>query len=295
MTKSTKILAFLFLVIGLTSCEKLIKIDVEGATGKLVVEGEISQELKPWAVRLSQSQAYYNQNSPSEISTAVVSISDNQGNIESLIYDSDGWFISAGPKQCVPGLSYTLTVDYDGSIYEATEKCRNQYPLDTIAAYYLPEENGFIDSGWYAFQKASEWEEPGDYYEWKLYRNDTLLDGFGFIIDTDEFIEQGADAFFNLNIDPVDPLAGFPDVIPRPFPFKLNFKDTFRVEQYCINKEYADYLLEVQNQLNRQGTPFDPPPANPINNITNLTNSERNALGYFSVVNVVGGQIIIGE
>jgi hypothetical protein len=134
---------------------------------------------------------------------------------------------------------------------------------------------------------ANEWEEAGDYYQWKIYRNDTLLDGFGYLLDEDQYREQG---FFNIFVDPNDPLASISQGrLPRPFPFRFEPPDAVYLEQFCINKKYYDFLIELQTQQGRAGTPFDPPPANPISNISN------GAYGYFSVVNVVTASTIIVE
>ena len=65
--------------------------------------------------------------------------------------------------------------------------------------------------------------------------------------------------------------------------------DTVRVEQYAINQKYYEFLVDLNAQQSRSGSPFDSPPANLNNNISN------GALGYFSVVNMEEARIIVEE
>jgi len=62
-----------------------------------------------------------------------------------------------------------------------------------------------------------------------------------------------------------------------------------RIEQYAITEQYFYYIFDIEAQLGRSGTPFDPPPANPNNNISN------GGLGYFSVVHKEEAKIIVDE
>lgn len=282
-----KIFIFISLLIVLSSCESLVQIDTPDGQNNITVEVDVTTESRPWEVRISMSQSYYNLEPVSNVDNALVTIADNEGNKDTLQYVSDGVYRTTGNKAAVPGRTYELNIWVDGEYYEAFDYCRPQYQLDTVAAYFLPNNNGFIQSGWYVFEKANEMEGDGDCYEWIITRNDTVLTSFGFILDQDEFRDN---SYFNLQIDKDDPLSGLPQgILPRPFPFSMNPGDVVTVEQRCINKGYFDYLTMIQTQLNNSGTPFDSPPANAISNISN------GAFGYFNVMNVVKGEVVIPE
>ncbi|MBI1305052.1 MAG: DUF4249 family protein [Bacteroidetes bacterium] len=287
ISKSFILLLSVFAVFGLTACEKLIELKVPNADPVIVVESSISTDTVFWEVSLTWSQQYFNQAQRKYVDDAIVTITDNIGGHDTLFYSDTGVYVSRYRRFCIPGREYTLNIYRDGKTYSATELCKFQDPIDFLMSFYLPDQNGFIEAGYYVFEKANEIETSGDYYQWKIYQNDTLKKGFGYLLDEDEFRET---SFFNLNIDPNDPLKDMDrNILPRPFPFKFEVGDTVRIEQYNISKAYYDFLNELERQISRSGTPFDPPPTNPNYNISN------GAIGFFSVSNVSKAKIVVQE
>ncbi|MBR9859912.1 DUF4249 domain-containing protein [bacterium] len=286
--KLNKIILVLTAFIALTACEQLVQIDLPQGAQTIAVDAEISTDLRPWKVFITNTQAYYNQDTVAGVEDAIVVISDDDGNVDTLEHVENGEYRTINSRQCVPGRTYTLDIQHNNTLFSASELCRFQYDIDTFLSFFIPETNGFIQKGYYVFEVANEYEPDGDYYLWKIYRNDTMLDGFGLILDEDQNREV---SFFNLNIDPNDIEKSIREdsISPRPFPFNFKLGDTVEIEQFCINKKYYEFLIELQNQQNRSGTPFDPPPANPKSNISN------GAFGYFSVVNIKRASTIILE
>jgi hypothetical protein len=280
-----RIVWIIALAMGFASCETVVELDLPESDPLLVVESQITNRSRPFEVQLSLTQPFNDQSPFDPVASAEVTITSTDGTVYELEHQGKGLFATQTHVQAMVGESYTLNIKYGGKEYTATERCKPQIQIDTLLAFFLPDQNGFIEPGFYAFIGSGEWEEPGDFYEWKIYKNDTLLDDFGPLVDSDEFREA---SFFNLNIDPNDPLANFPEVQPRPFPFTFEEGDTVRVVQYNISQEYYDFLLEITAQLSRAGTPFDPPPANPR---TNITGAE--ALGFFSVANEQSIQVVV--
>ena len=269
----------------MSACERLIQIDTPEELENISIESWVSTEDRPWEIRITRSQAYYQQDSAKGELDALVIISDDAGLSDTLQAIGAGRYRSKVSRPAVPGRTYQLSVRLDGQEYTASDYCRFQYPIDTLAAYYLKENNGFIQKGWYVFEQAQEWEAPGDYYEWFIYRNDTLIQDFGIITDEDQFRDN---SYFNLNIDRNDPLKGIDQgILPRPFPLRFEPGDSVEVIQTCINRGYYDFLQEVQRQLSNTGGPFSSPPANPNSNISN------GAYGYFSVVNTVRAKAVV--
>lgn len=285
--KITHQISLIILLLVFASCEKLIEIELPEDSKKLVVEAELSTEKEFWTIVLSRTQSFNDQTGPQHVTDALVIISDDHGNADTLSYSEEGAYKSEGLRQCIPGLVYTLTI-YDGTdTYTAVEKCHEQYTIDTLLSFYIEESNLFREKGWYAFEVADEWEEPGDYYLWKVYRNDTLLKDNGYLTDGDETMEMG---YFNEGLDPENPYGSSEyGRFPNSFPYKFNPGDSVRIEQYNIGKGFHHYLNEVQKQRNRGGTPFDAPPTNPVSNMSG------GALGYFSVVNVVSAETVIPQ
>lgn len=285
MMKTKKALYFLLALVGFSACEKIVEVDFPSDEPKLVIESQITNKRDLWKVKLSLSQPYFDQDSADDISNAFVNISGTDGSNVDLVYSDTGIFVSSDSLQCAVGETYTLTVVYKNKTYTATEKLANGFPIDLMLSFFLPSTNGFVESGYYIFIQGKENDYKGDSYLWKFYRNDTLKEDFGLLAENDEF---GPVSYFNASIDPDDPLSGLANnIIPRPFPFLVEPGDTVRLEQYNLDPTYYQFLFEVQSQLGRSGTPFDPPPANPNNNISN------GGLGYFSVAHFTEKQIIV--
>lgn len=266
------------------ACEKIVEVELPDENPRLVIESQITTQKDLWKVRVTSSQAYFNQNDAEAIANAVVSIEGTDGQNVVLSHSDTGMFVSADSLTCSIGESYTLRVDYGGQSYSATEMVKGGFPLDTIASYFLPDNNGFIPAGIYVFIQGTENPEPGDYYLFKAYRNDTLISTQ---VDSDEF---GSVSYLNENFDSRQILAELAlGKTPRPFPFLVEPGDSVRIEQFAITREYYQFIIDLDAQRGRSGTPFDPPPANPNNNISN------GGLGYFSVAHKEQGDILIQD
>lgn len=282
MKKTITYSAILLVIVGLFSCRRVVDWELPDSKPALVVESQISNVEQFWTVQLSMTQGYFVNAQPPAVVDAEVSISDDMGNTDTLFHVADGIYQSTDLKTCIVGHKYTLNIKHEGKEYFATELVRDQLPFDTVGAIYNPGIEGFADPGYYLIEIAQEIEGPGDYYQWRVYRNDTLLDDF-YILDTDEFADF---SYFNRNFDIEEASI---DNLPRPFPYLMEIGDTVRLEQLCISKNYFDFLFEIETQRNKAGSPFDAPPANPISNISN------GAFGYFSVVNEISEEIVVVE
>ena len=159
-----KINLILALVITLSACERIVELEIPSGDPKIVVEGQITSQLEPWEIRLTVSQPYFDQSNLSFVSNAEVSIVGTDGSDVNLIYTDSGYYKSELFQQCFPGETYTLSVKYDGQEYLASEETPMAFPIDTIASYYLPENNGFIEEGYYVFIQGKERPQKGDFY-----------------------------------------------------------------------------------------------------------------------------------
>ena len=123
-----------------------------------------------------------------------------------------------------------------------------------------------MPEGYYVWEYTAERPGIGDCYQWNLYRNDTLL--------TDNFYYLNDDQLVDGNYLAIDYL----------FPFKLN--DKIKFEQMTVSRQLYNFLSAVQNQTNRDGSPFSSAPSNIAGNISN------GAMGYFAVRNVIRKQLV---
>jgi hypothetical protein len=266
----------------MSGCETVVDWELPDSDPALVVECQLTNVDEFWNLTLSMTQSYFSSEDPPAVTDAQVSIVDDLGNRDTLFHVAEGLYETTSSKKCVVGRKYTLEINHAGKEYFATEEVRAQLPFDTVGAIYNPGIAGFADPGYYLIEIAQESEAMGDYYQWLVYQNDTLLDDF-YILDTDEFADF---SYFNRNFD-IDQASE--ENLPRPFPFLLELGDTVRLEQNCMSKNYYDFLVDIQTQRSSDGSPFSSPPANPISNISN------GAFGYFSVVNKISTTVIVVE
>ncbi len=257
--KVSHIIAGLFMIIAFSACEKVIHPDLSNGKTMVVIQSRISTDSAPWLVKLTLSKDYFSSAKPVPATGAMVIISDSKGNSETLKEDSAGYYSTNTFKKCEELVTYTLEVTYQGAKYTASETCPRQAPIDSLTSEYRSKQ-GFIAAGYYVTEHAQENPGPGDYYLWEIYKNDTLINDFGYFVNDDAFVNG--------------------NYISASFPFAFELNDSVRVDQLCISKKWYNYLIAVQTEANKSGSPFDTPPANPINNV------QGGALGYFAVVNL---------
>lgn len=119
-----KYIVFLSLIVLTFSCEDVVDVDLDTAPPRLVIEASIDwQKGTPGnnqQIVLSTTTGYYSEEIP-RVSGASVSIINSVNTVFNFLEESDpGVYICS---DFVPKLNetYTLTVNYDGETYKATE------------------------------------------------------------------------------------------------------------------------------------------------------------------------------
>ena len=112
------ILIFLSLIILLTSCEDVIEIELNHIEPKLVIEGVINDLDNQCTIKLSKTTDYFNQETNSTVSDAVITLTDNAGTIVNFIETEPGIYMeeSVQPR---PNINYTLNIVSEGDRYVA--------------------------------------------------------------------------------------------------------------------------------------------------------------------------------
>nr|WP_315030131.1 DUF4249 domain-containing protein [uncultured Chryseobacterium sp.] len=109
------IILSLFLV---TSCQKEIDLDLADQSGKIVIEGNVTDQAGPYIVRITKSVAFTQQNQYPAVTGAQVILSDNTGQTEVLQYVGDGKY-QTSTFAGASGRTYTLKVQAEGQQYTA--------------------------------------------------------------------------------------------------------------------------------------------------------------------------------
>jgi hypothetical protein len=113
------------------SCEKTVDLKYKGNQSKIVIEGDITNETGPYFVKITKSINLSNTGSYPTIDNAMVTISDNAGNSETLSPQGNGVYRTDAIAG-VPGRTYTLTVNAEGRIYTAQSTIPASVLLDSI-------------------------------------------------------------------------------------------------------------------------------------------------------------------
>jgi hypothetical protein len=246
------ILSLLFLV----SCEKEIDLDLQDQSGKIVIEGNITDESGPYLVKITRSVAYTSSEPYTVIENAQVMVSDNTGQTETLTYAGDGYYVT-NTFTAQPGRTYTLKVTAEGRQYTAQSTMPQPIPFDGL------DQDSFKVAGETTYTLLPVFTDPP-----------ALGNRYLFIYS----VNNSAQKFFAEFSDNVN--NGLPNQRPLLMPndkdgIKVKAGDTIHVKMQCIDQNIFTYYSALLQILDG-GAGSGVTPANPPGNISN------GALGYFS-------------
>jgi hypothetical protein len=250
----------------LNSCIETIEPNLDEFKPQVVIEGLVTNQNQPQVVKVKKTRSFYSQEDQEYISDALVIISDDAGNTNTLVHIEKGLYESNFVG--VVGRTYTLQVSTEGKTYEASSIMNPLTKIDSLVSVYNDKESFIKKIGYYISLNAAEPQNTKDYYLWKFYRNGKLENGPEDIIIIDD--EMLAD---NLN------------GLEAPYVFELG--DTVRVEMFSLTEPAYKFYNSLNNNLNNEGGFFSSPPANPPSNINN------GALGLFQVSTLEESEVVI--
>jgi hypothetical protein len=262
--KNLKNIFLLFtIVIAFSSCEDVIELELENVPPQLVVEANISDQAGPYTVTLTETGDFYNPNDFPPRTGAIVIISDDLGNRETLTEVSPGTYQTAS-IQGTKGVNYTLEITSEGKTIMASSRIPNQInSIDSIATSF-EEESIFQEEGYYVTAYIQDVPNVRNYYRYKIFVNGNV---FVFNQDNEDEDEFEDDNLY-LETDKFDDGQYLDD----DFPQILKIGDSVTVELYQINKATFDYYRTLEDAIGTAGVA----PSNPISNFG------REALGNFN-------------
>lgn len=241
----------------ITSCEKESDLDLEDQSGKIVIEGNITDQVGPYFVRITKSVAFTQTNQYPPIENAQVTLSDDLGQTENLEYVGNG-FYQAYTFQGQSGRTYTLKIQAEGKEYVSSSTMPHAVTFEGL------QQDSFLVAGELSYTLLPLFTDPqelGNRYLFSYFVNDHSKRNFS------EFSD-------NVN-------NGLPNQRPLLLPnddedenIKVKVGDTITVEMQSIDdKVYTFYsaLLQLSDGGGGGVTPTNPP--------SNISNG---ALGYFS-------------
>lgn len=270
---SCKFIFILFLFPLLSSCQKVVSVDLNQTNPQIVIEGLVNDQGGIDSVTVNMTGDYFTPllKFPPVIGAAVI-ISDNAGEINTLNEVQGGIYYSSNPKG-ISGMTYSLKVIANGKEYDAVSSMPQKVNIDSF--YAVKTTNPFGgESGYDFYVTFKDPPQQGNYYRIVPHDNAIPLDslngeGGGIHIYDDEFI-NGNEVSYQFRI------GGH-----------VNVGDTVSVDLLCIDKNVYEYLRTLRTTIETDRSPTSLAPANPNTNLTN------GSLGYFSAYTIDSRAIII--
>lgn len=232
------------------SCTKNIHLNLQNASGLLVIEANINDQPGPYTVLLSSTITFYDTDKVVPVSGGRIILSDDVGNRDSLLEVKPGVYRTTSIAGVV-GRTYHLSVNSGGKLYEGYSTINPPVSIDSLGVF----NQSFF--GRTQTRAAIEFHDPGsvtNYYNGVLYVNHNKQYKLNPINDN---LSNGSITLSILRADS----SGF------------NLHDTLQAELDAIDQPMYNYYNSLNSSTLSSQTAA---PANPVTNISN------NALGYFS-------------
>ena len=283
---------------ALFACTERMDIDVNDAPSQLVIYGHITTDTMQHAVTVARSLNYFETARPEGISHATVTIAtDDTTFVLSESATEKGVYLTAPDVFGVEGKTYTLQVvtEFDGIVetLHATSLLPPSIRMDSVALQPSPLTSYLVDVLLYGRLPESEY----NYLNVQAFKNGVAINGrlADFSIIVSEHAESreinGEQCLYlfleNDNSELMSQGGGF---IP------IADGDSIRIQVSSITREYAEYVLNAQKELQGTMPIFSGPPANVTSNIKALNPSGQGAVcGFFTAYSKQSGSKVFRE
>ncbi|GHV18314.1 hypothetical protein FACS1894169_14830 [Bacteroidia bacterium] len=252
--KYITVLSALALLLIVSSCEKEIDVDLRSVPPRIQIEGIVKQNQLA-RVRVSHTLDFNDNSGYPFLKDAIVVISDNAGNTETLKQDNSGWYVAENIKGVI-GCTYNLSVKYEDKEYTSISKMPPLVKLDSLSMYKAPIMDYAIPMIHFTDPKG----EINQYYRCLVFINGKQLPDVNELALSAQLMDGSPIHQFLpifTNDEDVDPIKQGDDI---------------RIELQCIDKGAYTFfytLSRIEDSKN-----------NPTSNITG------GALGYFCAATV---------
>lgn len=267
MMSKNIIYILLLSLVALSSCEKVIDVELNDAEPRIVVEGQITSKEGENMVLLTKTSSFYSSEKSEKIIGAIVEVSDEQGNVFTLDSVSPGVYnnktFSTKNNQ-----EYKLYVKTGTDVLESFSKTLSSVKIDSIniePSKFGPRNNGEDGSEELYYQITTYFVDNADevnFYRLRLIINGEYMSGF-YVID---------DRFFNGNTIPYN----FNGIV-------LEDQDEVWIELMGIDEANFNYFYTLERLL---GNGQDITPGNPPTNILGDAIGIFGASTYDSMIKV---------
>lgn len=252
MNKLTKIICFFVVAVIFYSCEEIVEIDLNDSEPQIVIEGNISDSIGPYKVRISRTVNFNQNNNTPGLSGAIVIITNNTGAKDTLTETTNGNY-QTNNLNVIRNSYYTLDISLDGEKYHSTSFMPSKTNLDSV---FITTDNGGF--GVSVFLVVPKYRDPAGVRN--TYRFIMFINGKQ---TGDVFVqsdERRDGQTISQSLRSVD---------------TIHHGDTITLEMQCIDENIYRYFyalaLNIKTGMDQTQTPTNPP--------TNIVGCR---LGYFS-------------
>lgn len=250
--------AFFILLISVTSCQKVIKVNLNGSDPQYVIEGNVTDLTDTQTVTISRSVNFSETNQFPQVTGAIVTITDETAGVTDTLKEVHPGTYKTSKMTGISGHAYHLYINANGRVFTAVSTMPNPVAIDSIGT----EKSVFGGDDLYAKPYYTDPIEEGNRYRLTQSVNRKKIKGWD--IRSDE-VTNGQTAKFPLFYDTDD------DQNP-----KINVGDSIFVTLQTIDQKVYDFYRTLEQTMSQNSTTQ----ANP------LTNIAGGALGYFSASTV---------
>jgi hypothetical protein len=269
----TRTLAAAALSLALAGCERVVTMEVAEGPRRLVVEARIERlrgrVTGAQRVRLTTTSPYFSTGSPPPATGATVRVADELGTVVTFAESpsTPGTYTTSALVGVV-GRRYTLTIDWNGDRYEATERLLGVPPIET---FYFDEPLTLfgLEPGPRVTIGLTDPRGVRNWYMWELFIDGRRVLGpdpemWGPVVSSDE-------GFDGRHLGGFQPFEGI--VIPERSPVTIR--------QYALSEDLYRYFFALSEQTTNDGSPFAVPASSVRGNVVNRTAASRFPLGSF--------------
>lgn len=247
----------------LSSCEKVIDLNLDQTTPKIVIEGILTNLNTNHLVSISNTKNFDEDNNRAVISGAVVKITDENGQTISFTEQAKSGNYYSTRFRGVPGRSYTMSVTTNGQTFTATSKMPLPVPIRSLTQVELSffgETRKLVEVNYLDPINIE------NFYYNKLYVNGVKRGSLD--ISSDRFNDGKPVKNATFVSDP-----------------DLKTGDKVKIQLLTIDENVYRYLFSLSQITGNGGPPTTP--ANPTSNFSN------GAIGYFSASTLSTDSLVI--
>lgn len=256
-----KNIIYLLVVVLFASCEDVVNVDLDTSNPKLVIDANILWQKgtlgNEQTIKLSTTTDYYSNAIPA-VSGAIVYVTNSSNTVFNFIeVPNTGNYVC---NNFVPVINetYTLTVQYDGITYNATEKLLATPTIDSVEQTTVQSIGGDLIQVKFFFQDNGA---ENNYYLGQIKNANNAIPEMGAF--DDEFFQ--GNQMFGFYADP-----------------ELEPGDLINFKLQGVSLRYFNYMNKLINIAGSSGgNPFATPPATLRGNIVNQNNVDNFPLGFF--------------